>query len=182
MCHKQHLYLVFRKTIAIAFCIARSWSVIIPLGVLLFMYSNHVLNDQTNVFVSSFETKPQPSRVDSPWWFTPTNGAKRHIVLVSQVYGVKSHDIAKFLIRFSTSVICPKHIFQPTLFIQVQTKKKKKKTTNWDYVLASSKNMLVLRQCLLRQVLNTTLSQWNFCNPPQHMSCYQNSLPLLQLN
>jgi hypothetical protein len=53
MCHRQYLCRVSGKTIAIAFFIALSRSVIIAFGAWPFMHSNQDLNNHTNVSIKT---------------------------------------------------------------------------------------------------------------------------------
>jgi hypothetical protein len=56
--------LVHGKTLAMAFFIALSWSVIIALGAWSFMHFNHVSNNHTKVYVSSSDSNLALNRID----------------------------------------------------------------------------------------------------------------------
>ena len=91
MCHKHQQCLVLGNTTTIAFFMALHWSVMMPSGALLPMHLNQHWNSHVKVDASSTESSPHPSRIEWPWWLTPTKGVNDMLYLL--VRYVVSNDM-----------------------------------------------------------------------------------------
>lgn len=54
----------------------RSWSVIIEIGILLYIACIYVLNNQLKFMACSFLRRQQPNTIDYQWWFTLVKNSK----------------------------------------------------------------------------------------------------------
>ena len=88
MCHKHQQCLVLGNTTVIAFFITLHWLVMMPSGALFPMHLNQHWKSHVKVDASFAESNPHSSRIEWPWWLTPTKGA---------------NDISYLLVRYVVS-------------------------------------------------------------------------------